>query len=275
MSEGWTFFLRGLGTAFPWVLAAELVQALPFLHMSGSLLNMDLSLLVEPAYLAKAVGSSVLQAWLYGIAILQLARLAGEKDAVSIWTALRAVPSVCIGYLLYEIVVIIGLLIAVLFFSVGLTLLGPLPALLIACLPLAPTAVASTALAFFVYPAVLEGVGPFAALQRSRRLAMQGWARATLVVSVPALVLLAVWAGENAGSVMATFDRSLQQLSAASEEGAGDPVQALMSSGGLQDAATAHPWLHFAWAAMGALAWWYTLAVCYVEYRELKRVSAE
>lgn len=270
MSEGWAFFLRGLGTAFPWILIAELVQALPFLHISGSLLNMDLSLLMEPIYLAKVVGCSVLQAWLYGIAVLQLARLAGEADEVSALASLRAVPSVCIGYLLYETVVIIGLLMAALFFSIGLMLMGPLPALLIMLLPLAPTAVASTALAFFVYPAVQERMGPIAALQHSRRLSMQGWTRATLVVSVPALVLLGVWTGENAGSVMATFNRSLQQFSTASEEGTGDPMQLLLSSGGMQDVAATHPWFHFAWAAVGALAWWYTLAVCYAEYRDLK-----
>ncbi len=274
LAEGRDFFLRGLVTAFPWVLAAELIQALPFLHLSGSLLDMDLDKLAQPDYLAKAAGCGLLQAFLYGMAILRLSRLAGETDAISPWAALRAMPSVCIGYLVYEIAIIIGLLIAELFFSIGLMLMGPMPALLIACLPLAPTAVASTALAFFIYPAVLEHMGPFAALQRSRKLAMQGWARATLVVSVPALVLLAVWLGENAGSVKTTFDRSLQQLSAASEEGVGDPVQALLSSGGLQDAATTHPWAHFAWAAVGALAWWYTLAVCYAEYRELKRRSS-
>ncbi len=273
LAEGRDLFLRGLASAFPWVLAAELVQALPFLRLSGSLLNMDLEKLAQPVYLAKAVACGLLQAFLYGMAILRLVRLAGGTAAVSPLAALRAVPSVCIGYLAYEIVIIIGLLIAVLFFSIGLTLMGPMPALLIACLPLAPTAVASTALAFFIYPAVLERMGPFAALQRSRQLAMQGWARATLVVSVPALVLLGVWLGENAGAVKAAYEHSLQQLAAASDEGMGDPIQAALSSGGLQDAATTHPWLHLAWAAVGALAWWYTLAVCYAEYRELKRRS--
>ena len=274
LAEGRDLFLRGLATAFPWVLAAELIQALPFLRLSGSLLDMDLDRLVEPAYLAKALGCGLLQAWLYGMAILRLAQLAGEKDTASPWAALRAVPSVCIGYVIYEIIVLIGLMIAVLFFSVGLMLMGPMPALLVACLPLVPTAVASTALAFFAYPALLEHLGPFASLQQSRKLAMQGWARATLVVSVPALVLLAVWLGENAGVIKATYEHSLQQLAAASEEGAGDPIQAVLSSGGLQDAAAAHPWLHLAWAAVGALAWWYTLAVCYAEYRELKARSA-
>lgn len=273
MAEGRDLFLRGLATAFPWVLAAELIQALPFLHQSGGLLNMDLEKLVQPDYLVKMLGCALLEAWLYGMAILRLARLAGEADAISPWAALRALPSVCVGYLVYEVIIIIGLLITALFFSIGLMLVGPMLALLIACLPLAPTAVASTALAFFVYPALLERMGPFAALQRSRKLAMQGWARATLVVSVPALVLLGVWMGENAGSVKTMFYRSLQQLSAGADEGAGGPMQAVLSSGGLPDAASVHPWLHLAWAAVGALAWWYTLAVCYAEYRELKARS--
>ena len=275
LAQGWAYFLSGLASALPWVLTAELIQALPFLHLSGSLLNMDLEKLLEPAYLAKALGCAVLQSFFYGMAVLRLAAMAGDEAGLKTGDALRAIPAVCIAYLVYELVITAGLLVTAVFFSIGLTLLGPMMALLMCLLPLAPTAAASTALAFFIYPAVLERKGPFAALGQSRRLAMQVWTRATLVVSVPALVLLMVWMGENAGSVMGTFDRSIQQLSAVSDEGAGDPMQALLASGGLQDAAAAHPWGHLIWAAVGAVAWWYTLAVCYAEYRELKWMNAK
>ena len=274
LSQGWRLFLRGLVPALPWIVAAELLPALPFLHLSGNLLDMDLGKLLQPGYLGVVVICGVVQAFCYGMAVMRLAAMTDEAPAAPAQAALRAVVAVCIAYVLYELVVIAGLLVTMLFFSIGLMLLGPMLALIACLIPLAPTAAASTALAFFIYPAVLEHKGAVAALQRSRQLTMRAWGRATLVISVPALALLAVWLGENAGSVAAVFSRSLQQLFEASEEGGGDAVQAVLSSGGFTDAATAHPWLHLVWAGIGAVVWWYTLAVCYAEYRALETRTA-
>ena len=269
LGAGWRLFMAGLGDVFPWVLAAELLQLLPFAN-SGGLLDTDVSLFLKPVFLVKAVVFGALQAFLYAVAILRLARLAdGPRGSVT-WPALRATPAVLIGYIVYTLIAMLGLGLGMLFFTTGLVLLGPLAGLLISLIPLAPTAAASTALAFFVYPAVLERRGPIAALNDSARLARKGWARASLVVSVPALALLAAWLAGNGVELTRSMSETLNQLSSMDADVSADQIQALLSGATGQGAS------HGAWgwqllgAVAGAFAWWYTLAVCYAEYRALK-----
>ena len=269
LSAGWRLFMAGMGDVFPWVLAAELLQLLPFAN-SGGILDTDVSLFLNPVFLVKAVAFGALQAFLYAVAVLRLTRLAGGPQGATAWPALRATPAVLIAYIVYTLIAMLGLGLGMLFFTTGLVLLGPLPGLLISIIPLAPTAAASTALAFFVYPAVLERRGPMAALNDSARLARSGWARASLIVSVPALALLAAWLAGNGVELTRSMSDTLRQLSSMDADVSTDQIQALLSGATGQSAA------HGAWgwrvlgAVSGAFAWWYTLAVCYAEYRDLK-----
>src|SRR5690242_7576689 len=152
LGEGWASFVSGLSTVFPWVLAAELLQQLPLANPPGSILTTDLDLYAQPGYLARALLFGVLQALLYGIAVL---RLAGAGDGA--WKgSLRATPSVLVAYLCYEVIVVIGLLFTFAFYMLGMFIAGPLVGVVLCILPLAPTAAASTAFALFIFPALLE-----------------------------------------------------------------------------------------------------------------------
>lgn len=269
LGAGWRLFMAGLGDVFPWVLAAELLQFLPFAN-SGGLLDTDVSLFLKPVFLVKAVAFGALQAFLYSVAVLRLARLAdGSRGSVA-WPALRATPAVLIGYIVYTLIAMLGLGLGMLFFTTSLVLLGPLPGLLISLIPLAPTAAASTALAFFVYPAVLEKRGPIDSLNDSARLARSGWARASLIVSVPALALLAAWLAGNGVELTRSMSETLNQLSSMDADVSADQIQALLSGTTSQGASQGAWGWRLLGAVSGAFAWWYTLAVCYAEYRDLR-----
>jgi len=260
LGEGWHYFIAGFKTAFPWVLAAELLPALADLSGADNLL---LTILL-----------GLVQAFLYGMAVCALARLGGETQAAPVGMSYRAIPAVFIGYLAYELTVGVGLVIALSIFVIVFLSSGELPALLACLVPLVPTAAVSTALAFFAYPAVLEKGGPFRALGESWKLAMGGWVQATGVVSVPALVLAAVWLGENGAATVSSVEQALQQISTLSSDLSTDQLQAILSAS--ESSATGRPaGLHLAWSVMGAVAWWYTLATCYAQYRALKAKTTE
>jgi hypothetical protein len=273
LAESGHLFLAGLPTVFPWVLAAELVQALPLANTGGNLLTMDLSLLGRPDYLARSLLVGAAQAVLYSAAVIRLAALAGEPiPGKPGWNAARAMPSVLIGYIAYELVVVIGLVLTFAVFMIGLFVGGPLFGLVLCVLPLAPTAAVSTALALFIFPAVLERRGPFASLGESSRLAKTHWGKVTLVISVPVLALLAAWCVQNGPEIARTVHSYLDLLSQHAEEGlsVGDleSLQGVLES--QTGAAHAGGW-RLGGIALGAFAWWYTLAVCYAQYRDLKR----
>lgn len=269
LTAGQRLFMAGLGEVFPWVLAAELLQLVPGAS-TGGILDTDLSLFFNPVYLAKALILGGAQALLYAVAVMRLARLAGGPAGGVAWPALRATPAVLIGYIIYTILMMLGLGLGMLLFAFGMFLLGPLAGLLLSLIALGPTAAASTALAFFVYPAVLERRGPIASLNESSRLARGSWARASLVVSVPALALLVAWLAGNGVELSQSLSATLKQMSSLPADVSPDQLQALLSGGTDQAAA------HVAWGwrilgtLVGAVAWWYTLAVCYAEYRALK-----
>lgn len=259
LAQGWRYFVAGLKTVFPWVLVAELTPT-----VVGLFIDVDLP---------GTIVLGCIQAFLYAMAICQLARIAGEPATDVVRMSYRAIPAVFLGYVLYEIVVGIGLVAAAAVFIVAFLSSGAFPALVACIVPLAPTAAVSTALAFFVYPAVLEKGGPFAAHGESWRLAMGGWAQATAVVSVPALVLAAVWLAENGASLVSGTQHALQQLSSLSSDMSLEQLQALMASSE-ESASTGAPAMRLAWSGLGAIAWWYTLAVCYAQYRALKAKAA-
>ena len=270
LGEGWRLFLVGLPKAFPWVLAAELIPLLPFANPPGGLFTTDISLFAEPGYLVRVLLFGTAQAFLYALAVLKLATLAGaeaSREAVS--PALRSIPSVLVAYLGYEIVVAIGLTLTFVFFLLGMFILGPLGGFVFCLLPLGPTAAASTALALFLFPAVLERRGPFASLGESSRLARTSWVRVSMVISVPALALLFT---SVLGDVP-TLNHGMSDLLGQMDDVQGgvslDQLGSLFA-GFKPAAADRYGAWQIASLVLGAFAWWYTLAVCYAQYRDLK-----
>ena len=272
LGAAWRLFLAGMATVFPWILAAELLELLPVAGSGGSILDTDLGNFVQPGYLWHTLLVGVAQAFLYCIAILNLAKLAAEAPQGNpVWVALRGTPSLFIGYLLYELIVIFGLGLTVLVFVLALMALGLTPALVLCIVPLAPTAAASTALALFAYPAVLEQRGPFAALNESSRLARTAWGRVSLVMTIPALALLLVWFVDNGAQMTKDLGYIQNVMQHAQEAGSADELQAL---GALQGMPPSHPGgfaFRLLGTVLGALAWWYTVTVCYTQYRDLKQ----
>lgn len=267
LREGWTLFVSGLSTIFPWVLAAELLQELPFANPAGSLLTTDLSLYAQPGYLTRALLFGALQALLYGIAVL---RLAAAGSAV--WkTSLRTIPSVLVAYVCYEIIVMIGLVFTFAFYAIGMFIAGPLAGLVLCILPLAPTAAASTAMALFIFPAVLEKRGPFAALGESSRLAKRSWVKVSLVISVPALALLAASVITDLTSIRHSLSMGLDLWNRAQESGVSmEQADSLLAGFKAEPAVDRYESWQLIGTVLGAFAWWYTLAVCYAQYRDLK-----
>jgi hypothetical protein len=193
------------------------------------------------------------------------------KSRTAVWDALRAVPAVLAAYVCYELIVAAGLLFTFAFFMLGLFVIGLVAGLVLCILPLAPAAAASTALALFIFPAVLEKRGPFAALGESSRLAKGAWVKVSLVISVPALALLAAAVVTDFQNLSHSVSMSLDLLRRAQENGV-----SLQESDGLlagfkppQDASRYGIW-QVSGTLLGAFCWWYTLAVCYALYRDLK-----
>ena len=267
LGEGWGLFIAGFSSVFPWILAAELTTLLPFANPPGGIFTMDLSLLGDADFWIRTAVFGGIQAFLYGIAVQRLAAEAGTG------AALRAVPTVFIAYVCYEVIVAFGLLLTFAMFVLGMFVLGPWAGLVLCILPLAPTAAASTAMALFIFPAVLEKRGPLAALNESTRLTkMSGftWAKVSLVISVPAIALLvAAVVGDMPGitrGVALALDLKRRAVEGVSFEQLLQVVENLKPAGPPD---RYEPW-SVAGTLLGAPAWWYTLAVSYAQYRDLK-----
>jgi len=274
LSAGWRLFTTGLQTVFPWVLAAELIQELPFANPPGSIFDTDFSLFMQPDYLLRALACGAAQAVLYGIAVLRLVRLAGDGAEArgDASMALRTFPAVLVGYLCYELIVIIGLMFTFGFFMLGMFVAGPLAGLVLCILPLAPTAAASTALALFIFPAVLEKRNPFAALGESSRLAKTAWVKVSLVISVPAVALLVASLVTDYTNLSHAISQGSDLLRKAQESGdSTQDLSGLLASFDVQPTADRYERWQLIGTVFGAFAWWYTLAVCYAQYRDLKR----
>ena len=268
LSEGWNLFISGFGNVFPWILAAELIVLLPFANPPGGIFTMDSSAMGEGGFWVRALLFGGVQAFLYGVAVQRLATQAGTAGA------LRAVPAVLIGYICYEVMILIGLLLAFVMFMLGMFIAGWQFGLVLCLLPLAPTAAASTAMALFIFPAVLEKKGPLASLNESTRLTKISrftWLKASLVISVPAIGLLAAAIVGDMPGIRHAVALALDLWQRASEGGL-SADQLLPVLEGLKPSAPParyEPWT-IAGVLLNALAWWYTLAVCYAQYRDLK-----
>lgn len=275
LGAGWRLFVAGLPAVFPWILAAELLPLLPFAPASGSLLDTDLSTFMQPGYLGRSLLVGACQAFLYSVAVLRMAELAGRPPGGrNTWHALRATPAVLIGYLIYELVVIFGLGVTLVVFLLAFMSVGLAPAWVLSIVPLAPTAAASTALALFIYPAVLERRGPLAALNESSRLARTAWARVSLVITVPALALLAVWLVDDGPHLLEALQSGRDALQKMEAAGSTDALQAMGAMGATPALSQSSTASRIVGAILGGIAWWYTLAVCFAQYRDLKAASA-
>lgn len=268
LGEGWDMFISRFGSVFPWILAAELTALLPFANPPGGVFTMDLDLLGDSGFWVRALVFGALQAFLYGMAVQRLA----ARDGASV--ALRAVPAVLIGYICYEVMVAFGLMLTFVMFVLGLFIAGWMFGLVLCLLPLAPTAAASTAMALFIFPAVLEKKGPFASLNESTRLTKISnatWVKVSVVISAPAIALLIASVVGDMPGIRHAVTLALD-LSQRAQEGGLSMEQALPVLDSLKPSAP--PDRYGAWSVagvlVGALAWWYTVAVCYAQYRDLK-----
>jgi hypothetical protein len=268
LGEGWGLCIAGLPTVFPWVLVAELLQETPLANPPGSILTTDLSLYAQPDYLIRALLIGLLQALFYSIAVQGLA---GARSSTAWWPGLRAIPSVLVGYVCYELIVALGLMLTFAFFMLGMFIIGPLAGLVLCVLPLAPTAAASTALALFIFPAVLGRKGPFTALGESSHLAKRSWVKVSLVISVPALALLAASVVTDLTGVRHSLATGLDLWGRAQESGVSmEQADSLLAAFKAEPAASRYEFWQLLGTVLGAFAWWYTLAVCYAQYRDLK-----
>jgi hypothetical protein len=266
LAEGWGFFIAGLSTAFPWVLAAELLQEMPLFNPPGSILTTDLAPYAQPDHLVRSLILGTLQALFYGVAVLKLA-----EKADSPWRqGLRATLSILVAYICYEVITGIGLLFTFAFFMLGLFIAGWQFGLVLCLIPLAPTAAASTALALFIFPTVLERRGPFAALGESSRLAKRSWVKVSLVISVPALGLLAAAGVTDLTSIRHSVAMGLDLWDRAQESGVSMEQMDSILAGMKAEPVNRYDVWQVAGTLLGAFAWWYTLAVCYAQYRDLK-----
>lgn len=271
LGEGWELFCSGFATVLPWVLAAELLQIFPLTGASSDSSDMGAAFSGFFDNLGWSISIGLAQAALYAIAVLRLAKLAGQPMPGKYPSnALRSLFPVFIGYLIYSLIVIVGLSITFAVFMIGLFIAGPLFGFVLCILPLAPTAVVSTALALFIFPAVLERRGPFAALSESSRLARTNWVKVSLVISVPAVALLAAWCVQNGPEVARGIHLYLDLVQRTEEGASVGDMGTLLDS--LKD--QGQPKYAFGWQlggiVLGACAWWYTLAICYAQYLDLK-----
>lgn len=115
-----------------------------------------------------------------------------------------------------------------------------------------PGAILGTTLAFFAYAAVLDRKNILDVLGYSHRLARPQWWRSSAVLSAPAVVLLVYDVIAGWPDIM----NAVQQLGSGNLLSASPPANLWYDLGLM-------PFL-------GAGVWCYVLAVCYVQYRNLK-----
>ncbi len=270
LSEGWKLFSTGLISVFPWILAAELLSLVGSAGASKNIniMTADFGQYVSLPHLGWELLIGCVQALLYGIAIIRLAELAGQETSPVLRTAMRGILPLLIGYLIYELIMIVGVGVALILFLPTAIFIGRVAGVLVTIIPLAPTAYVSTALALFAFPAVLEKGGPFRALMRSVQLTRSNWGRAAVVISVPAIVLLAIAAADEI-PFMEGLRTTLRKLAGNLSGMDAQQLQNLMSGPNMSEAATHPVWWTILFAVLTAVGWWYALAVCYAEYREL------
>ncbi|MGH8279960.1 MAG: hypothetical protein ACRETQ_10425 [Gammaproteobacteria bacterium] len=229
---GWHLFRRCLPQLFLPLWLANFVDAAPSVVGGGSVFTGAITgrgiLLTLAAWLVESL--------LFGYTIARLDAVARNTrlPASLAWrVAFRATPAVLVGDLVYNIVAWGGLL-----------------------LFLVPGIIFGTTLVFFAYAAVIDRKNLIEALGYSHALAWPAWWRTSVVISVPAIVLLIY-------SVISGWPAITSVLHAVA---AGElPSIGSLSHRGY-DLGLMPP--------LGALAWSYVLCVLYVQYDALKRQTA-
>jgi len=138
LSEGWKLFRSGLISAFPWILAAELLALLPSPNAPKSILTADLGQYFSLSHLSWLLLIGCVQALLYCIAIIKLAAFSGQKINSTVLTAMRGTLPLLICYLIYELIVLLGLGIALILFLPTVMIIGVPAGVLVTLIPLAP-----------------------------------------------------------------------------------------------------------------------------------------
>lgn len=232
LGEGWRLFLKCLTAIFLPLWAAGFVDAVPSEFAGGGLLTGNL----EVRALLVTLVAWCLESVLYGYSIARLDARARDVPLThgQAWRmGLRALPAVLIGDLIYNIAAWGGLLVFVL-----------------------PGIILGTTLVFFAYAAVLDRKNVIEALAYSHALAWPHWWRTSVVISVPAVVLLAY-------GVIMGWPAILSAVRA-------------LATGQLPNVKSViNPWYDLGlMPVLGAVVWAYVLCVLYAQYRALKARAA-
>ena len=229
LHAGWRLFLQSLSALFLPLWVACIVDAVPGVYAGGGLFTGGISWKSTVITLV----AWLVEGFLYAYAIAKLDSWVQHTNVASASlrrTAKRAVPAVIIGDLIYNIAGWGGLLLFVV-----------------------PGIILGTTLAFFAYAAVLDRKNILDALAYSHALAWPEWWRTSLVISVPAIVLLIY-------DVIAGWPYIMNAAQ-------------LLAAGQIPSTATlTHPWYDLGlMPLLGGIVWSYVLAVLYVQYRGLQQ----
>jgi len=93
------------------------------------------------------------------------------------------------------------------------------------------------------------------------------------VISVPAIVLLAIAAVKEIPFIEG-LRSSLRQIAGNTSGMGTEQLEKLLTSHSGSGAAAHSVWWTLLLVVLTAVGWWYALAVCYAEYRELSRHQA-
>jgi len=92
------------------------------------------------------------------------------------------------------------------------------------------------------------------------------------VISVPAVALLAATVVTDYPSLSHAISQGSDLLRQAQESGVStQDLNGLLANFDAQPTASRYGSWQLIGTVLGAFAWWYTLAVCYAQYRDLKR----
>lgn len=182
--------------------------------------------------LAVTLLSWLIESALYGSAIAKIHAIVSDEKlswSQALRRGTRAAPAVMIGSLVYNIASWGGLLFLIM-----------------------PGIILGTTLAFFAYASVLDRKNVLDSLGYSHRLTWPDWWHTSLVISVPAIVLLVYNVAADWVDIMNVIGQvSIGQMPSVSS--------------------VVVPWYDLGlMPVVGAIVWCYVLAVCYVQYACLK-----
>ena len=232
LSRGLFLFRECLPVVFLPLWAANVVDAVPGILAGGGLLTGA----INRRDVLITIVTWCVDSLLYGYAIARLdARARNVPLAIrQAWhIAMRAAPAILIGDLVYNVAAWGGLLLFVV-----------------------PGIILGTTLAFFAFAAVVDHKNVFDALAYSHALTWPDWWRTSVVLSVPAIVLLVY-------SVIMSWPVIMGAVHA-------------LAAGQLSIVSVSNPWYDLGlMPLLGSIIWAYVLAVLYAQYDALKAYAAD